>query len=153
MDFSSGTTRFAQYLALTSSTLKDIGRLKSLNMEKYGLSAMHTDCLWHLYQAGGKGLAQRALLDLEQVDRAQISRVMRELAAAGYVEQSPGEGAYKRPYRLTDTGARIAAEVHGLILEINHFVSRDIPPEDLAVFYNTLRTIAANLSKAVKYYT
>ena len=60
---------------------------------------------------------------------------------------------YVRENEELMNGARIAAEVHGLILEINHFVSRDIPPEDLAVFYNTLRTIAANLSKAVKYYT
>ena len=122
-------------------------------MEKYGLSAMHTDCLWHLYQAAPRGLTQRELLELEQVDRAQISRVLRELTAGGYVEQSAAGGAYKRPYRLTDRGTAVAAEIHALIVEINRFVSRDIPRQDLEIFYKTLRAIAANLNLAVKYYT
>ena len=36
MDFSNTATRFDRYIALTSSSLKDIARLKAAKMEKYG---------------------------------------------------------------------------------------------------------------------
>lgn len=153
MDFSSTATRFDRYIALTSSSLKDIARLKAAKMEKYGLSVVHTDCLWHLYNAGPAGLTQRALTDLEHVDRAQISRVLRELLQEGYVTHKEGDGTYKRPYVLTGSGYTVAAEMNDIILEINRYVSGDIPRDELIIFYRTLQTIARNLSRAVEHYT
>lgn len=153
MDFSNTATRFDRYIALTASSLKDIARLKAAKMEKYGLSVVHTDCLWHLYNAGDTGLTQRALTELEQVDRAQISRVLRELLQEGYVTQKEGGGTYKRSYVLTDTGRTIAAEMNDIILEINRYVSGEIPRDELMIFYRTLQTIARNLSRAVEHYT
>lgn len=153
MDFSDTATRFDRYIALTSSSLKDIARLKAAKMEKYGLSVVHTDCLWHLYNAGTAGLTQRALTDLEHVDRAQISRVLRELLQEGYVTHKEGTGTYKRPYVLTGSGHAVAEEINGIVLEINHYVSGEIPRDELIIFYRTLQTIARNLSRAVEHYT
>ena len=49
-------------------------------------------------------------------------------------------------------GQGITAEIQAAILEINRFVSDGILPEDLAVFYRTLRTITENLEAAVERY-
>ena len=46
-----------------------------------------------------------------------------------------------------------AGEINGIVLEINHFVSDEIPREDLILFYKTLETIARNLQRAVEHYT
>ena len=153
MDFSDTATRFDRYIALTSSSLKDIARLKAAKMEKYGMSVVHTDCLWHLYTAGSGGMTQRELSEREHVDRAQISRVLRELCREGYVARKEGAGTYKHPYVLTAAGSAVAGEINGIVLEINHFVSDEIPREDLILFYKTLETIARNLQRAVEHYT
>ena len=47
----------------------------------------------------------------------------------------------------------MAGEINGIVLEINHFVSDEIPREDLILFYKTLETIARNLQRAVEHYT
>ena len=81
-----------------------------------------------------------------------FSRVLAELRERGYVAAAGPEGRYKKRYALTPEGQGITAEIQAAILEINRFVSDGILPEDLAVFYRTLRTITENLEAAVERY-
>ena len=117
-----------------------------IKMERYGLSAAHTNCLCRLAEAP-EGLTQGELAELETMDKAQISRVLRELEEKGYAARS-GEGAYKRRWRLTPLGVETTEEMERILLGLNEFVSREIPEEDLEVFYRTMRTIAENITGA-----
>lgn len=143
-------SRFAQFTVLIASAAKSIQRLKIARMEQFHLSAAHTNCLCRLAQSPS-GLTQRELSRLENVDRAQISRVLRELGERGYV--LPGaQSGYKSRYRLTALGAQTADEIQSIIREINQFVSGQIPQTEIDSFYGTFKTITENLSKAVRLY-
>ena len=142
--------RFDMFVGLLGSAAKSIQRLKATQMEPFRLSAAHTDCLCSLAAAMPDGLTQAQLAQRLAMDRAQISRVLRDLRAQAYV--LPGGYGYKIRYRLTDAGRRLADESTRVIREITSFVSGSIPREELESFYRTFTTIATNLVKAVQLY-
>ena len=133
------TSRFEQFSSLMTGAAKSIAKLKAAQMEAFSLSGAHTSCLCRLYEAGS--LTQGELTRAVQMDRSQVSRVLRE-AQAGY----------KRRYALTPTGRETAARVEAIILDINRFVSGSISDADIEIFYKTLTTITRNLQSAVETY-
>lgn len=143
-------SRFMQFSSLVGSAMKSIQAMKMEKMARYGLSAAHTNLLCRLAQSGDEGMTQGELAQAEAMDKAQVSRVLRELEGKGYVCQGSGAGPYKRPYRMTPEGRAVTDEMEAIILALNRFVSRDIPQEDLAVFYRTLTTITENLLRLEK---
>ena len=139
-------SRFEQFSALMTSAAKSVSKLKAAQMDAFSLSGAHTNCLCRLHEAGS--LTQGELTRLEQMDRSQVSRVLRDLAQKGYVV-SDTQAGYKRRYTLTPAGEQTAARVEAIILDIN----RDaIPDADIEVFYKTLTTITQNLQLAVEKY-
>lgn len=144
---------YQRFAALIASAAKDIQRIKKVKMEQYGLSAAHTTCLCKLRAAGAEGLTQGQLMAQEQVDRAQISRVLRELTDQGYTAVQDSASAYKRRYSLTAPGIQAADEINAIIAEVNAFVSGQIPAAELSAFYRTMEQITANLHRAVQQYT
>ena len=142
-------SRFELFDGLIASAGKTLQRIKTDKMEKYGLGSTHTTCLCKLGKAGEVGVTQKELTEQEGIDRAQVSRVLRDLEQAELVE-AVGSSAYKRRYCLTEKGKQITDEINGIILEINRYVSKDIPVEEIAVFYRVLQEINGNLKKAEK---
>lgn len=142
-------SRFEQFSALMTSAAKSVSKLKAAQMDAFSLSGAHTNCLCRLHEAGS--LTQGELTRLEQMDRSQVSRVLRDLAQKGYVV-SDTQAGYKRRYTLTTAGEQTAARVEAIILDINRFVSDAIPDADIEVFYKTLTTITQNLQLAVEKY-
>ena len=141
------TSRFEQFSRLTSSAAKSIAKLKSAQMEAFSLSGAHTNCLCRLHESGS--LTQSELTRLENMDRSQVSRVLRDLMDKGYVT-SDAQTGYKRRYSLTPLGIQTASRVEDIILTINRFVSGDIPDADIEIFYRTLSVITGNLALAVE---
>jgi DNA-binding MarR family transcriptional regulator len=139
------TSRMIQFTGLLNSAMKSIQSMKMEKMAAFNLSAAHTNCLCRLAESED-GLSQRELAELEAMDKAQVSRVMRELEEKDYV-QSTG-GSYKRRYTLTESGAEMARQVENIILSLNNFVSRDIPLAELDTFYSVLNEIVKNLAVA-----
>ena len=144
-------SRFPRFSRLINSAAKNVQRLKSSYMGRYSLSAAHTNCLCRLAAAQPAGLTQTELAELEQMDRAQVCRVLRDLCRRGYAVAA-GSTSYKRHYRLTPDGAAAAAQIEAIILRVQHYVSDGIPPRDLEIFYRTLETITARLGDAVDRY-
>lgn len=138
-------SRFIVFTGLITGIMKSIQAMKMLKMERYGLSAAHTNCLCRLAEHP-EGLTQGELSDLEMMDKAQVSRVLRELEEKGYACRENG-GAYKRRYLLTPLGVETTREMEEILLALNHFVSRDIPETDLEVFYRTLTVIAEQIKQ------
>ena len=140
-------SRFELFDGLIASAGKTLQRIKTNKMEEYGLGSTHTTCLCKLGKAGAMGVTQKELTEQEGIDRAQVSRVLRDLEQADLV-QAVGSSTYKRRYCLTEKGNIITDEINSIILEINRYVSRDISMEEIAVFYRVLQEINSNLKKA-----
>ena len=140
-------SRFELFDGLIASAGKTLQRIKTNKMEKYGLGSTHTTCLCKLGKAGEIGVTQKELTEQEGIDRAQVSRVLRDLEQNSLVE-AVGSSAYKRRYCLTEKGKLITEEINGIILDINRYVSKDISTEDIAVFYRVMQEIDSNLKKA-----
>ena len=145
--------RFELFMGLLGSATKSIQRLKNARMDEFDLSAAHTDCLCCLADAAPAGLTQTQLATRLGMDRAQISRVLRDLRARAYVRTGNDASGYKSPYCLTDAGRRIAAQIGEIIGEVRSFVSGSISGADIESFYRTFSVIAERLSQAVQLYS
>ena len=140
-------SRFELFDGLIASAGKTLQRIKTNKMEKYGLGSTDTTCLCKLGTAGAEGVTQEEPTEQECIDRAQVSRILRDLEQEGLVE-AMGSSAYKRRYCLTEKGQQITAEINDIILDINRYVSAEISDEDIAVFYRVMQVIDGNLKKA-----
>ncbi len=140
-------SRFELFDGLIASAGKTLQRIKAEKMKKYGLGSTHTTCLCKLGKAGDGGMTQRELTEQEGIDRAQVSRILRDLELNELVA-ARGCSAYKRKYSLTEKGKNITAEMNDIILEINRYVSREFSGEQIVVFYHVLQEIDRNLKKA-----
>lgn len=138
---------FEAFSSLLSAATKSLERLKSKGMEDFGLSGTHTLCLRQMYDCP-EGLTRTQLSHRLGVDRAQITRVIGELLAKGFVTEVGSDSNYRKKCCLTEKGREATAEINGIVERINKFVSGDIPKERLTVFYSTLNEICDNLKKA-----
>lgn len=143
-------TNLEVFLVRLTSITRSIQRLKTTGMEKYDLSAAHTVCLCCLLEQP-EGVTQMELARQMDMDKAQVSRVVRHLALRGYV-RSMGATAYRGRYGLTVKGREAAREVAEQVGRIHQFVRATIPPEELAIFNRTLATIDERLKYAVMCY-
>lgn len=140
--------RFDKFYHLLSCSLKNIQRLKVMGMLPYGLTGAHTMCLRHLYN-NPEGLTRTKIVRLCDIDKAQVSRVINDLCAKGYVIETDNENInYRKRLKLTPMGKDTTKEINKLILDIHTFVSADIPEEDLQILYKTLEAICQKLEEA-----
>ena len=139
--------RFIRFSAMLNSAEKSISRLKHKKMCFFGLGNAHTVCVCILADSES-GITKTELATLCGVDKAQISRVIADLQKKQYVCTPAKEKGYKQKYMLTEEGKAIAGEIKKLILEINSYVSDNIPQEQIENFYDTFAVICENLKKA-----
>lgn len=144
-------SRFELFDGLIASAGKTLQRIKTNKMMKYGLGSTHTTCLCKLGKAGAAGVTQKELTEKEGIDRAQVSRILRDLEQQELV-QTEGSSAYKKKYCLTEKGAAVTSEIGDIILEMNRYVSEEFSAEEIQVFYSVLRRIDENLKKAEEKY-
>ena len=148
--FDAMETGFEAFNALLGNTIKSLEHLKAKGMGEYGLSGMHTLCIRNLYEAPD-GLTRTELSRCCGVDRAQITRVIGELLAKGVVFEKGSGSNYRKKCVLTEEGRKTAGEIDALIKKINSFVSGEIEPERLQIFYETLHEICRNLKRAEEF--
>lgn len=141
--------RFLQFSSLLNDAQKSILRIKHKKMEHYGLGSAHVLCIC-LLEEHPKGLTKTELTKRCGVDKAQITRVISDILEKEYVSVSNPESSYRQKYLLTEKGSSIAAEIRKTILDINMFVSENIPQKDIDIFYATFNTICQNLIEAEK---
>lgn len=141
-------SRLSQFSGLISSAAKSIQRLKHAKMKQLRLSSAQAAFLCRLAEAGEEGLTQGELITLEGMDRAQVSRVLKNLCARQYTAPAqPGSG-YKRHYVLTPKGEEAARELRGAMREIDQLVHGHIPERDAEVFCRILSGIRHGLEQA-----
>ena len=139
--------RFDTFSNCYMSAAKSINRLKEKGMAPYGLSSMHTRCIRSLYEFP-TGLTRMQISKNCGVDKAQISRIIGELCEKGYVTENSVKSGYKNKIELTEKGRVAAIQINEIILNINNFVSGDIPEEKIQIFYEVFEQICENLRNA-----
>ena len=143
-------TGFEAFSSFICSATKNLDRLKAKGMEKYGLSGIHTLCMRQLYDEEN-GLTRAELAARLAIDRAQVTRIIGELLAEGYVTEGYASSNYRKKCFLTEKGKEVTADVNERVSKIINFVSGDIPAERLDSFYETIEEICEKLKKADEY--
>lgn len=140
--------RFEEFSSLISGIHGDIKKLKARYTTQLGLKGVHVFWLY-LLRAHPEGLSASELAAAGGSDRSLVSRELDALFAKGIVctpdgpvLKSGGKRRYGWKLQLTDKGRALAELIAAVVTDIQNNVSRDIPPQDLAVFYRTLRTLA-----------
>ena len=140
--------RFDEFYYHASCALKSIQKLKNKAMIPIGLASAHTMCLRHLY-AAPDGLTRTRLVHLCDIDKAQVSRIINELCARGYVIETEDESInYKKRLKLTPMGKDIAEEINVLVLRDNTYVSKDFTEEEITTFYRVFDVICERLKES-----
>lgn len=140
--------RFDEFYYHASCALKSIQKLKNKAMIPIGLASAHTMCLRHLY-AAPDGLTRTRLVHLCDIDKAQVSRIINELCARGYVIETEDESInYKKRLKLTPMGKDIAEEINVLVLRVNTYVSKDFTEEEITTFYRVFDVICERLKES-----
>lgn len=140
--------RFIRFSSLLNNAQKSIARIKYKKMDSYGLGSAHTLCMRILLDHSEDGITKTELAALCGVDKAQISRLVGNLLDMKYISVCNPKRSYRQKYVLTEEGKRVACDIQKIVVEINEYVSSDIPKEDLDIFYSTFETICERLSNA-----
>ena len=83
------------------------------------------------------------------IDKAQVSRIINELCARGYVIETEDESInYKKRLKLTPMGKDIAEEINALVLKINSYVSKDFTETEIVNFYRVFDVICERLKES-----
>ena len=142
-----GQDRLDEFMTLVVGASRSVTKLKSRYMANFGLGSTHTMCIRKLY-ASEKGLTRTQIAECCELDKAQVSRIIGDLAQKGYAIEGPSSSNYKRRVVLTPNGKRVAEEINGIVLKINTSVSEEIPMEEIEVFYSVFEKICDNLKAA-----
>ena len=138
--------RFGQFALAISRIHQCIQRLKTAEIQEYGLKAVHVMCLYLLYRSP-QGLSSVELVEQTGEDKAAISRALKQLREKSFVEPVPEKLArsYKNPAILTPAGVQVASEITETIHRIFAENAPAATEEELAVFYRVLMQVSDNL--------
>ena len=139
--------RYERFSQMIVGAAKSIYRIKHKRMLKYGLMSTHTTCLRLLHE-NPSGLTKKEISDNCDTDKAQITRIIKDLLDKGYVKAEGTEKAYNRKFFLSESGHEITEDINKIVLEVNEYVSGNIAQNDLEEFYRVFETINNNLRKA-----
>ena len=139
--------RYERFSQMIMGATKSIYRIKHKRMVKYDLTSTHTACLRLLYD-NPSGLTKKEIADNCDMDKAQITRIVKDLVEKEYVKADGTEKAYNRKFFLSQMGREITEDINEIVLAVNEYVSGDIPISELEQFYKTFETINTNLRKA-----
>lgn len=140
--------RLEEFSTLIGSAAKSLQKIKNKGMFPYGLGSAHTSCMRKLYEAPS-GVTRAELARLCDVDKAQITRIIADLVEKQYIDSPVGsQSNYRRKIKLTEDGKRVVREINEIVLQMNQFVSGEIPQERIDIFYDTFTQICEGLKKA-----
>lgn len=135
--------RFDAFVSGITVCYKYIQKIKSIEMEDFGLKGAHAMCLYHLHN-NPEGLTAAQLSTLCAEDKAAISRTVSELKAQGFLA-SVSEKNYRAPLFLTESGEEVYRKMVPVIQEWVSAGGLGLSEYGRAEFYNSLALIAENL--------
>lgn len=118
---------FESFAVIISQIHFLIQKIKNDEMKKYGLHGSDAIFLFALYYHQPEGLTSKELTNLCHVDKAAVSRGLKELMNKGMItrEQSD-QKVYRLKYNLTDDGMLVAEQFYTKIQ-----LAMDLAGEDM----------------------
>ena len=90
-----------------------IQKIKNDEMKKYGLHGLDAVFLFALYHHHPDGLTSKELTQICNVDKAAVSRGLKELSNKGMIiREKNDQKVYRLKYTLTEDGMQIAKRVY-----------------------------------------
>ncbi len=140
--------RFEDFVGLITAIEKEIQRIKTVELERFGLRAGDLMCVYNL-QKCPEGLTSSELARAAGVDRAAVSRVIGRLSDEGFVEVGEHEGGstgrYRAPVRLTEKGHAVMVEVDDIIREVVSEAGSGLSPSKREAMYASLSSVLERL--------
>lgn len=137
-------SRFEDFVGLIGAIDKEIQRIKTAELARFGLRASDLMVVYYL-EKNPEGLTGADLARLADVDRAAVSRTVTRLAADGFVEVGEESTRYRAPIRLTEKGYAAMAEVNGLISQIVRQAGDGLLDEQRRALYASLESVLGQL--------
>lgn len=137
-------SRFEDFVGLIGAIDKEIQRIKTAELARFGLRASDLMVVYYL-EKNPEGLTGADLARLADVDRAAVSRTVTRLAADGFVEVGEESTRYRAPIRLTEKGYAAMAEVNGLISQIVRQAGDGLMDEQRRALYASLESVLGQL--------
>ena len=137
-------SRFEDFVGLICAKDKEIQRIKTAELSRFGLRASDLMVVYYL-EKNPEGLTGADLARLADVDRAAVSRTVTRLAADGFVEVGEESTRYRAPIRLTEKGYAAMAEVNGLISQIVRQAGGGLMDEQRRALYASLESVLGQL--------
>lgn len=126
---------------------KLVQKIKTFEIEKFGLKPIHVMCLYYLNK-NPQGLTAKELVELTLEDKAAISRALKIMQESGYAKYS--SGGRNAVVVLTDKGKEIAVNISNRAEKAVMAGSVDFTAEERLFFYKSLGTIVENLKTYYK---
>lgn len=146
--------RFEDFVGLITAVAKEIQRIKTVELARFGLRASDLMCVYTL-QHHPDGLTAAELARTTSVDRAAVSRVVSHLKEAGIVEIGGEEDAttserYRAPIRLSEKGSAVMLEVNDIIRRIVDQAGSGLSDESRRIMYDSLSSVYKELKEISK---
>ena len=141
------SNRFEIFSTSILQLIRAVQQMKAQKMAQYDLKSTNALCLCQLLESG-EGLSAAELSRQGEIDKAQVSRCMAELTARGFVYRNDQDGRrYKQKYCLTAEGEAVATDVASELGKIQDAVQKDLTPEELSAFFDTLAQLCRNFEE------
>lgn len=139
---------FSEYIVEMNRYLQ---RIKEIEMNKLGLHAKHTMCLYYLGKHP-EGLTPSELTKLCCEDKAAVSRALSQLENGGLIVRKIPENkrAYRTVYNLTEDGKAIVRRLNDRVEAALSGCCINMADEKREEFYASLKTILGNLKAYVE---
>ncbi len=99
---------FEKFTSLVAGINHSIKKLKTEVMAEFDLRSTHLYCLYYLCRDGS--MTATELCDMCTVDKALMSRTVKELTERGYIRRS-ADKRYRAALALTEEGKKVAERV------------------------------------------
>lgn len=136
--------RFEKFTNLVLKTGKIIQRIKNIEMEEYGLKAVHVMCIYQLSKST-EGLTNKELVKLTYEDKAAISRALDLLKEKEIISSEPKK--YNGIITLTEYGNKIADYICEKSDEALEKSGVGVTDKERKALYATLTKIENNIEE------
>ena len=126
----------------------DVQRLKVQIAAELGVKSAHV-FLIYLLRTDPEGLTAAELCEMNRSTSGLISRETAELLEQGVIkrDRESDRRRYGCKYLLTQKGWEMARRISDFAMQVQNFVSADIPFEELVSFYRTFGTLLENFDR------
>ncbi len=137
--------RFMRFVNLIDGIHKSIQKIRVDNAATFGIKSVHIFWVYELL-AHPEGLSATELAANSNIDRSLISREISALEANGFIkiEKQSGKRNYNSKLTLTEMGIEAANKIKQLAMRFQDIIGKNVPENELEIFYNVLAKLYNN---------